>query len=223
MKQTLQSIVVSCALVIAATPAQATPIDVRVLSASYSVTVTIGVHPDHVIETKTSTDLDPVTESLSSVGGIYGYAEANATADFLDVWVDGFSLPATPLYTISSADTRWTFSPVEDGVADFGILWERGHIFVLLSATLVDVTTNAQVWEFSSLQYGLYLSETVPTFLDADHVYAMNLTASAESRGDGVYGDLHLSGVRAVPDDVDSFMCLCLGLLVVLLGKRVLT
>lgn len=63
------------------------------------------------------------------------------------------------------------------------------------------------------------ITETVPTFLDADHVYVMHLKVFAAGRGDTTRSTLRVSGIQAVPDNVDSFMCLCMGLLVALLGK----
>jgi hypothetical protein len=223
MKLALRSIVVSCALVFAATPALATPIDVRVLSATYSVTVTVGGHPEYVTETKTSTDSSPVSESLyrnyipqDTEFGMFGDALAIATADLLDVSTFGLSAIGTSLFTISSADTQFTFSPLADGVADFTINGGSGVFSLPYSASLFDVTTNTQMWEFSLL--GGFFHETVPTFLDGEHVYSMHLHALAVSQADGVDSEMHVSGIRAVPDTVDSFVCLCMGLFAAVLG-----
>ena len=225
MRNTALSTVVVLAFAFVATPAHGSTIDVRVLSATYSVTVRIGGHPEYPAETKTSTHSSPVSESLSRyyvpledpMWGVYGEARATATADLLDVVAAGFSELGTSLNTSSYADTQWTFSPLVDGVADFSIHGGAGVFSSPFSATLFDVTTNTQMWEFS--QVGWVLSETVYTFLHAEHVYAMHLSAQAHSSADGVLTDMHVSGIRAVPENADSFVCLCMGLLVALLGK----
>jgi hypothetical protein len=115
------------------------------------------------------------------------------------------------------ADSEWTFSPLVDGVADFSIHGGPGIIPLPYSATLFDVTTNTQMWGGSLV--GGFVNETESTFLDAEHVYAMHLTATAYSSGDFTNTSVHVSGIQAVPDNIDSFMCLCMGLLVALLGK----
>ena len=120
---------------------------------------------------------------------------------------------------IADADSEWTFSPLVDGVADFSIHGGSGVIPLPYSATLFDVTTNTQMWGFSLV--GGFVTETVSTFLNAEHVYAMHLTANAYGSGDGSVTSVHVSGIRAVPDSVDSFMFLCLGLLVALDEARI--
>ena len=61
----------------------------------------------------------------------------------------------------------------------------------------------------------------MPTLLSAEHIYVMHLNAYAGGQGDTTSSTLRVSGIRAVqvPDNVDSFVCLCMGLLVALLGK----
>ena len=75
------------------------------------------------------------------------------------------------------------------------------------------------LWEFSTETFAPTLHETVPTFLSAENVYLIHLTAFIHSSHDGAYSALRVSGIQAVPDNVDSFMCLCMGMLVALLGK----
>jgi hypothetical protein len=113
---------------------------------------------------------------------------------------------------VAEADGEWTFSPLQDGVADIGIVGDNNFIEAWQSASLFDLTSNEQVWYFYSNTYDLGISETMPTLLDADHVYVMHLNAFAAGRGDGTWSNLRVSGIRAVPDNVDSFVCLCMGL-----------
>lgn len=64
MRHTALSTVLLLAFALVATPAQGSTI-VNVLNATYSVTVTVGGHPEYPTETTTSTDSRPVSESLS--------------------------------------------------------------------------------------------------------------------------------------------------------------
>ena len=223
MRHTALSTALALTLVFVATPAQASTIGVHLLSATYSVTLTVGGHPEYPFETITSTDSAPVSESLSRVyipadleNGLFGSAEAIATAGPLEVFAVASGSPIGQLFAQAEATSEWMFSPVQDGVADIDILAFNGAVTVLQTARMFDLTANAQVWQFVA-ENGI--DETVPTLLRADHVYAMHLTTRATARGDFVSSTLRVSGIQAVPDNVDSFMCLCIGLLVALMGK----
>jgi hypothetical protein len=218
MRLALRSMVVSCALVFAAIPAHATPIDVRVLSATFTATVTVAQGAD--TQTETATNSDPVSKSLyrEYCNDIFmcAFADADATAGLLDVSATGYSFFAD---AVANADSEWTFSPLWGGVSYIDIVGDNNFIEAWQSASLFDVTSNEQVWYFYSNRYDLGISETVPTLLNADHVYVMHLNAFAAGRGDGTWSNLRVSGIRAVPDNVDSFVCLYIGLLAALLAK----
>lgn len=223
MRHTALSTVLLLAFALVATPAQGSTI-VNVLNATYSVTVTVGGHPEYPTETTTSTDSRPVSESLSRVYipadtefGNYGYADATASAGWLDVLTMGGSWFAE---SGAFADSEVIFSPLEDGVAVFNIDGNHGIVHNGQSVTLFDVTANTQMWTFSTERWAPSLFETVPTFLSAENIYSIHLTAFIHSSGDGAYSALHASGIQAVPDNVHSFMCLCMGLLVALLGWK---
>ena len=219
-------------LFFAAGPAQASPIHVQVLSKQFTVTVTVSLRGS-LADTKTSTSSDPVSESLSGMwcddnfqivdcGSpaplfLTGLADADAAADLLGVSAIGSALYAGD--AIATAETEWTFSPVVDGVAYIDIFGTHSFICCGQSASLFDLTVNEPVWQFSSTFWQLGLSQTVPTLLSTEHVYQMRLAASAYGSGDYTWSNLHVSGIQAVPDNVDSFVCLCMGLLVALLGK----
>ena len=227
MRHIATSAVLALTFIFAATPAQGSTIDVRVLSAKFTATVTVAWRFDPATtETKTSTGPDPVSESLhraycEDLTGVFlcesGFkALADAAAGFLDVSTSGSADQFT--HAIATADSEWTFSPLWDGTAVIDILGESSLIESSQFASLFDLTADEQVWQFStSNAFGMY--EVVPTVLNAQHVYAMHLTAFAAGREDHAFSELHVSGIRAVPDTVDSFVCLCMGLLVAVLGK----
>ena len=86
---------------------------------------------------------------------------------------------------------------------------------------LFDRTANAQLWRFDA-PYMVWgpddITETVRTYLDADHVYVLHLHTYGVSYGEGTFGtNLRVSNLH-VPDNADTFVCLCRGLLVALLG-----
>jgi hypothetical protein len=222
----MRDIALSTALLLAfafvATPAQGNTI-VNVLDATYSVKVTIGGHPEYATETKTATHSTPVSQSLArsyipadTMWGLYGYADATASAGWLDVLTMGGSWYAE---SGAFADSEITFSPLEDGVAVFNIDGSHGVVHNGQSVTLFDVTANAHMWTFSTERFAPSLFETVPTFLSTENIYSIHLTAFVHSSGDGAYSALHVSGIQAVPDNVDSFVCLCMGMFMALLGK----
>ena len=241
MRLAIRSMVVSCALVFAAIPAHATPIDVRVLSSRSTATVTVGLFLGP-LTTKSSTGSDPVSESLSQtyceneVGNLFecdgqpplgsfvvGDVAGNAAADWLEVSAYGNG-GAAPFQGrgVAEADSEWTFSPLVDGIATIDILGSNDFIEAWQSASLFDLTANEPVWQFISIRYDLGISQTVPTLLSAEHIYVMHLNAYAGGQGDTTSSTLRVSGIRAVPDNVDSLVCLCIGVLFALLGKQLL-
>lgn len=228
---TLSTGLVALTLIFAAEPAQGNTIDIRVLSATFTSTVTVAANPNPATkETKTSKGAAPVSESLhraycddltnvvvcESGPGAASYANADAAAALLDVSAVGSAYWYTD--AIAYADSEWTFSPVWDGTAVINIFGVSSFIESTQHASLFDVTANEQVWLFST-DRALGMSEVVPTSLYADHVYAMHLTAFAAGRGDYTLSNVQVSGIRAVPDNVDTFVCFCMGLLAALLGN----
>ena len=238
------STVLALTLALAATAAQASTIDVRVLTATYSVTVAVHHPHDPVAPSKTATSSSPISESLfrmwcepndlngpivaceSVPPGFYMHAEAeaSATADLLEL-----SALAHGYVGITNAgataDSEWTFSPLADGTADFEIFMSGFWIAGFQSASLFDVTANQVLWEFSTRYCCDLLANTrvAQTPLSAQHVYAMHLNARAGGQGDTTLSTLRVTGLRAVPDNVNSFVCLCMGLLLALVGKWTLT
>jgi hypothetical protein len=151
---------------------------------------------------------------------MHSFAEGTATADLLEL-----SAYASGQVGFPSAGARayadWTFAPLVDGVADITIFMSGFYLSGFQSASLFDVTANQVLWEFSTNYCCDFSPNTkvAQTPLSAQHVYAMHLYASAAAQGDSTLSTLRVSGIQAVPDNVGSFMCLCMGLLVALLGK----
>jgi hypothetical protein len=147
--------------------------------------------------------------------------QADASADLLDVLAYANGGIAFPGLTgaHAAADSEWTFSPLVDGVADITIFLSGIFVEGFQSASLFDVTANQLLWQVSAKFVG-DTTEVVPTLLSAQHVYAMHLHARANGASDSTLSTLRVSGIQAaaVPDTVDSFMCLCMGLLVAVLG-----
>lgn len=234
MRHTALSTVLALTLTLVATPALGTPIDVRVLSATHSVTVGISGF-GFPWKSKTSTASSPVSESLfqmycdtlerpwfeceSVTPDVISpaFAEASATAGLLELTASAQGNPSPA--ALATADSEWTFSPLVDGVADINILLGNVWTSEYASASLFDVTANQLLWQFSVRPPNGVV--VVPTLLSAQHVYAMDLHASAVTTGSGRHSYVRVSGIQAVavPDNVDTFMCLCMGLLVALLGR----
>lgn len=242
MRPTALSTVLALTLPLAATPAQASTIDVRVLSSKFTATVEIG-HESGGSQKKTSMGPDPVSESVSQaycdvdLSGVFpcdsgasdpifvGATQADASASLLEVlaYADGGGgswIGVLQGGAGAVADSEWTFRPLVDGVAVIDIFLSGLYISGIQSASLFDVTANQLLWQFSTISATPY-TEVVPTPLSAQHVYAMHLHASALGQGDTTLSTLRVSGIQAaaVPDNVDSFACLCMGLFVALLGK----
>ena len=220
MRQVLAALVLT--VVFMATPAYASSIGVEVLSVTFTATVTVALNSPPDTHTESSTDSVPVSESLSrtwSEGGD-SFAEATAIADLLEVSTEAFALSlAGGAQAVAYADSVWTFSPSEDGIADIGIFGEQGFIDATQSVTLFDVTADQLVWQYSIGIGAIGMSHLVPTTLDADHVYSMHLTARARASNDATNSTLRVSGIQAVPENADTLLCLCLGLLFVLYGR----
>ena len=206
---------------IAAAPAHASTIDIRVLSASHTATVTTSQFSN--TQTKSATDSLPVTANLYTeyipddlLAGFFGTAIADASADLMEVSTRGSASWTTE--AIASADSEWTFSPLVGGMATIDILGTLGSVESRHSVSLFDMTANQQLWQFAMVACcELGLSETVSTMLAADHVYAMHLTAFAAARGDFTLSELSVSGLRvvSVPDRSGAFACLAIGLLLI--------
>ena len=228
MRNTALSTVLVLTFIFVAAPAQGSTIDVRVLSAKFSATMTVAWGDNTLPQTKTTTSPYPVSDfldqgfceddfgNISLCDGGWPSGFASAAAGFLDV--EAIGLASHFATDIAEADTELTFSPFVDGVAYIDIVGDNSFIESWQSASLFDLTANEQVWRFFAIRYDFGIQETVPTFLDADHVYVMHLNAFAAGRGDGTFSTLRVSNLH-VPDNVDSFMCLCIGLLVALIGK----
>ena len=187
--------------------AQALPINVEVLSATYSTNITFGTSPSvSYYSTTTMSGPAPVTQSASyrqpPVADNLSLSSATATADWLAVYARSSSelLPCPCSYVSSSADFALRFSPLTDGLAELTVNAEHLGPYTDTLATLFDVTAGFELWRLSYSGLtpgGVALWNSA---LSSTHVYDLHLSVAGDSLRDSTGGRVGVSGLQAVPE-----------------------
>jgi hypothetical protein len=199
--------------------AQADPINIDVLSATFSTNITFGLDPSvSYYSTTTVAGSQPVSQSMEfrqpPVDGVpSSLSTASASADWLAVHASSSSelMPCPCSFVSSSADFALTFSPLTDGIAPFVVIAEPFGFFTDTFATLFDVTTGLELWRYSRPRFAPGDVVLLPTLLSASHVYDLHLSVAGESLRDSTAGRIQVTGLVAVPEP-SSLLLLSAGL-----------
>jgi len=197
--------------------AQAGPIGINVLNATYSVGITAQNKPDGGTITVTGDGSSPASQSLVGVDSSGSMINASASATWLAV-SEFIHQDGNDFSGHASADFDLTFSALTDGTAALGVDWTKSGEYGSGLAILFDVTTQQQVWRVSfgsdfggcdlcptqitggSQSLFSYDPVVLSTALSATDVYDLHLTSSTLNPGFGTFSSVAVSGIVSVPE-----------------------
>jgi hypothetical protein len=226
-------VVLGLSVLLSPVAADAGPITVDVLSASYSLNITLNSNfgdgqPSQTL-TATAADTSPVNTTLHWTAPNGLTTEAIASADWLGV--SGEMHGGYIFNGSATSNLDLVFSPVTDDTAILEVSTFRCCEYTSGLGTLFDVTTQQQVWKFywgtdfgsaptiripivegDTVRYSDYASGLdsflLPTALSASHVYELELTQITRIYAAGNWSTIQISGLEPVPTPEPSSLAL---------------
>lgn len=196
------------------------PLAIQVFNAEYSTHVSGKVGSTIYVD-RTLVSPEPVSDSFDLFVD-RAHMQASATAGLFHVEGSAHSGWAG---SASFATNRLWFSPVTDQTQTIAIEYREGGLpFCWGSVTLVDTTSNTELWNFAlpadSAVYPPDYFTSVETDFFASHQYELMTAVGMGSSSDSESALIQVTGFALVPEPSTAFLLACGAACLVLRRRR---